>query len=257
MRIGIKVGSSLLDWGNMDFINELMRQIWELIDGENEVFLVSSGAVACGRHRNQIRSKALQAAVGQHKLMAMYQSSYWLKQKNDQIRGWRDIAQVLLIADELSLNRQHIQNLIEECFAQGVLPIINANDAVNGDELDRLEQFEDNDNLFLEVCYMLKPDIAIIATDVDGVFDDNRQVIHSYSIAKDLEWRGYPPAPLPEDSFGTGGMTSKVGVAEALTEEGIKTIIVNGRVNDFVELAIKQLADGPTEGYSFGTVFVP
>lgn len=254
MRIGIKVGSALLTkttlWGyvvNSDFIQKLMSQLSQLISEGHEVFLVSSGAVISDRVQD--RNRTLRAAVGQHKLMALYQKCL------DNI--CRDAAQILLVADELTVNRQHIQSLIEEAFRFKVLPIINANDAVNGDELDRLERFEDNDNLFLEVCLMLKPDVAIIATDVDGVLDDNKQVIHCFECFRDLEARGYIMEPFQDKSFGTGGMTSKIRVAETLTEEKIKTIIVNGRDNDFIELAIKQLTDGPTEGYSFGTVFVP
>jgi|GEM_PF-860278 len=264
MRIGIKVGSALIsEYGTAyrpiddRFIDELMRQAWELIDQGHEVFIISSGAVASGYNDNQKRSKALQAAIGQPKLMAVYQNSYWLKRWNNHFGVCRaDVAQILLIADELDINREHIQNLIEECFTHKVLPIINANDAVNGDELDRLERFEDNDHLFLEVCRMLKPDMAIIVTDVDGVLDEKKQLIHAFNIqdreaAANLYFKN-----VLNDGLGTGGMYSKVCVARCLVEEQIRVIIVNGRSNDFIGLAIRQLNDDPTLPFRFGTVFV-
>lgn len=255
MRIGVKVGSALLTkhdpWGyviNTVFSKNLMVQLSRLITDGHEVFLVSSGAVISDR--NQDRSRMLRAAVGQHKLMALYQRHL------NSCEPPRDVAQILLVADELRDNRQHIQELVESSFPFQVLPIINANDAVNGQELDRLEAFEDNDNLFLEICLMLKPNFAIIATNVSGVLDHNKQTIHRLSVENDLVASGYVMSSMQENCCGTGGMISKIKVAGTLTAEKIATIIVNGQEDDFVVKSLDQLTKGANDGYRFGTSFV-
>lgn len=257
MRIGVKVGSSLLvksiPWSyviNKPFARRLMMQLAFQINQGNEVFLVSSGAVASDKHES--RSKALRAAVGQHKLMAMYQKYLW-----EDCRPHSEAAQLLLVADELTQNQAHIKKLIEEAFANGVLPIINANDAVNGDELDRLEQFEDNDQLFLAVCLMLKPEAAIIATDVDGVLDKDECLINLMDFRDFNYWYATIGQDYSTHRIGAGGMASKVRVGITLAENNIKSIIVNGQTDNFVERALDQIACSPSLGYKFGTSFAP
>lgn len=256
MRIGIKVGSALLTKQaglgyeiDEEFLSRLMNEVSRLIVRGDEVFLVSSGAVASDSDKS--RSRALRAAVGQPILMAKYRSYAG----RYQMPPW-DVAQLLLVADELKTNRLHIKKIIEEAFLKKVLPVVNANDAVNGTELDRLEQFADNDNLFLAVCIMLKPDAAIIATDVDGVLDEKGQVMHLFS-AKDRETTAdfYLKDALTA-GFGTGGMSSKISVAKCLLEADIKTIIVNGHEENFLIRALHKLEHGQVAGHEFGTVFI-
>lgn len=254
MRIGVKIGSSLLvhkksQGGYIvdeNFISLAMAQIGTMLSQGNEVFLVSSGAVVCDTSYSS-RSKELRAAVGQHKLMARYQSHL----SDHGI----DVAQILLVADELPANQEHISCLVDEAFAYGCLPVFNANDAVNGEELDRLKEFTDNDQLFLAVCKMLRPEKAIIVTDVDGVLDAVGRVKHSFSYDADLSMASKVSGIIENDGSGTGGMASKVGVALALTDEKIQTIIVNGREEDFLYRAIGQLNNREQSGDNFGTIF--
>lgn len=257
-RIGIKVGSALLAEKcvegnymiNKQFCKTLMRQSAKLISDGHEVFLVSSGAVASDYHVS--RSKELRAAVGQHKLMAMYQNFL-----DNYVRPPREAAQFLLLKEDLTKYRDHICAVIVEAFDNGVLPIINALDTNSSDELKRLEEYEDNDRLFEANCMILRPDYAIIATDMDGVMDDCGQVIHDSAIIRGMI-EAIPFLEFKNSSrFGTGGMASKVKVAMNLADVGIKTIIVNGRKPEFIELALGQLSDDPSPECQFGTVFSP
>lgn len=257
-RIGIKVGSALLAEKSVDgnyminklFCKTLMRQIAGLINGGHEVFLVSSGAVASDFHLS--RSKELRAAVGMPKLMAMYDiflSNY--------CHPAIDAALFLLLKEDLTLYHDHIRQVMEEAFEGRVLSVINAHDTNSSDELNRLDEFEDNDRLFEAVCKMLRPDYAIIATDVDGVMDDAGQVIHDSQVIRGM----IEAIPLldfkNETGCGTGGMASKVRVATSLADAGIKTIIVNGRKPDFIERALGQLSGDSNPGNDFGTVVAP
>lgn len=257
-RIGIKIGSALVATQsvtndpiiNKFFIKALTRQVSNLINQGFEVFLISSGAVASDFHLS--RSKELRAAVGQPKLMAMYQ--YFLA---NHCHPARDVAQFLLLKEDLTLYHDHIRGIIEEAFENKVLSIINAHDTNSSDELNRLEEFEDNDRLFEVVCRMLRPDYAIIATDVDGVMDNGHNVIHDPNYLNNMieviKFFGGDKGI----TYGTGGMESKILVAKNLAKSGIKTIIVNGHEPNFVIRAIGQLDCGPSLGYKFGTVFIP
>ena len=257
-RIGIKVGSALLAEKSIDgnyminkqFCKTLMRQIANLISAGHEVFLVSSGAVASDYHPS--RSKELRAAVGQHKLMAMYQTFL-----DNYVSPAREAAQFLLLKEDLTQYHDHIREVIVEAFDNDVLSIINAHDTNSSYELNRLDEFEDNDRLFEAVCRMMRPDYAIIATDVDGVMDDSGQVIHDSAIIRGMI-EAIPFLEFKNGSrLGTGGMASKVAVATNLADAGIKTIIVNGRKSNFIELALGQLSDDPGSEQQFGTVFSP
>ena len=92
-RVVAKVGTSLLTGGtgrlNMDIMAALVAQIAKLHAEGKQMLLVSSGAVAAGRHalgitredKNTPQRQVL-AAVGQSHLMHAY----------EQLFGWHDIA---------------------------------------------------------------------------------------------------------------------------------------------------------------------
>lgn len=257
-RIGIKVGSALLAaisitsnyMINKAFIKALMRQISDLINQDFEVFLVSSGAVASDYHLS--RSKELRAAVGQPNLMATYRSYL-----GNHCHPVREAAQFLLIKEDMAIYHDHIREVINEAMENKVLPVINANDPVSSNELNRLEEFEDNDRLFEAVCRMLRPDYAVIATDVDGVMDDAQNVIHDPDYLNDMiEVIKFFDGDK-DRHYGTGGMGSKIEVAKNLSASGIKSIIVNGHEPRFIIRAIGQLDCGRSLGYKFGTVVIP
>ena len=252
MIIGVKVGSSLpvSSDGNMDkrFIRSLIMQLADLINCGHQPYLVSSGAVASDFHKG--RSNELRAAVGQPKLLAAY-----LNELSNHCQPPRDGCQLLLLKDDLfdRGNRNHLKRVIEEAFADCVLPIINANDPLNSEELDRLAECEDNDELFGHLCRLMRPDLAIFVTDVDGVKDGSGSVIHV------LDANGYVLEPLESESAemktipSKGGMASKVKVAQSLLRQNAARgcVIVNGRCPDFIGRAIEQFEQSNT---GFGTV---
>ncbi len=254
MRIGVKVGSAnFADGGGVNkiFIRKLMKQLVELLNQGHQVFLVSSGAVVSDFHDK--RSDELRAAVGQPRLM-----SYFSRELENYWNPPRELAQLLLLKDDLMVKdcQDHIKKVVEEAFEAGVLPVFNANDPVDSDELRRLERFEDNDNLFEAVCLMLQPEIAIFVTDVGGVMDDNGNVIHDprliSQMAELFDICGSGEAKTI--GFGTGGMRSKMRAAMKMAASGIETIIVDGKAGAFLTLAVGQVLCGQSLGYKFGTV---
>jgi len=240
--IGIKVGSSLIAKGgngiNDRFILELCRQIAILRQEHHRVFLVTSGAVAsdgCAEH-----SRALSAAIGQGRLISKYISYFNIFDIN--------VAQMLLVAFELENNRKHIKELFDEVFLHKVIPVVNANDVV-----DSVELYQDNDDLFTELCLMLKADVAIFGTTVPGLIDEDGDG----GIIRTIDERNYAAAlemanGSSEEGYGNSGMLTKLKCGKKLCEKGVRAIIADGRTNDFAIKAVNELTH-PTG--NFGTVF--
>src|SRR5437867_8871690 len=80
------------------------------------------------------------------------------------------VAQVLLTHDDLQHHERHLnaRNTLVTLLQQGVVPIINENDAVSFTEL----KFGDNDKLSALVASLLPADLLVILTTVDGVIEN-------------------------------------------------------------------------------------
>jgi glutamate 5-kinase len=110
-RVVVKIGSQILSSGRAldeESIERLVRELAALHDRKKELVVVSSGAVAAGMTRlgiherpKTIPQKQALAAVGQIKLMALYERYFSQFGKN--------VAQVLLTHEDLA-NRQRYLN---------------------------------------------------------------------------------------------------------------------------------------------------
>ena len=139
-----------------------------LHDQGKEIVVVSSGAVAAGMTRlgrterpQSIPEKQALAAVGQIRLMALYERAFAKFDKN--------VAQVLLTHEDLA-NRQRYLNAkhtFQMLLASSIIPIVNENDTVAVEEM----KFGDNDHLSALVATLLEADLLVILSDVAGVYD--------------------------------------------------------------------------------------
>jgi glutamate 5-kinase len=244
LRVGIKIGSSLLTDGRgvifIDFITHLCRQITDLIKTGHEVFLVTSGAVHSDPKKN--RSMNLRAAVGMARLINLY--SLFL--------GYNRIeAAQMLLTNDVFRHPQVFKETMDQAFAEKVLPVINYNDVIDNKELSQMNFSADNDNLFKQVCFLVRADAAIIGTKEKGIYDHLgnrislvRQSDHSMimKIAKGKSETGYGD-----------GMRTKAEVLFELSGKGIKTILVPGKEPNFILLALKRLNG---EEVDIGTLFL-
>lgn len=139
-RVVVKLGTGILTDAENRVdpaqMSQLVGQIAGLKKRGMEVILVTSGAVGAGMgvFASSERPKKLDAlqacaAVGQVKLMAAY----------DQLFAEHDIhvAQVLLTHDDLKDQERHLnaRQTLVSLLSEGVVPIINENDAVSFTEL--------------------------------------------------------------------------------------------------------------------------
>ena len=243
-RITVKVGSSLLIEPNGEglrrsWIESLARDIANLRK-ERQFLLVSSGAVAMGRkHLGLKRSARLDfkqaaAAAGQPLLMQAWEGAM--------APFGIPTAQLLVtVADTESRRRWlNARATLEVLLARGALPVINENDSVATEEL----RYGDNDRLSARVAQMVRSDLLILLSDVDGLYTGNpardpdvRHVAHVDAITDEVEgWAGGTSAEGP----GSGGMRTKIAAARIARSFGCATLIASGQV----EHPLRRLASG-------------
>ena len=109
----------------------------------------------------------------------------------------------------------------------GVFPIVNYNDTADDYEITHIIDFSDNDKLTQTLALMLKVDRVIILSNVDGLLDGDERLIERVTLKDDFEkLRGFCGR---KSSKGTGGMLSKINIAETLLKNGITMILGNSK----------------------------
>ncbi len=253
-RIVVKFGTGLLT-GNgthldMDIMSNLVSQVAQLHQRGLEVLVVSSGAIALGRHKlgltkniKGIPLKQVAASVGQNRLMSVY----------EQLFGRHDItiAQALLTKTDLSDRAGYLnaRNTLLALLEMRVMCIVNENDVVAVDEIQEAK-FGDNDNLSAMVSNLIDADLLLLLTTVSGLYTadpnrnpDARLIPQIERIEPEIEH-------LTADTssqLGTGGMITKLEAAKLATTSGVTVIIADGRETDI----ILRLAAGEAAGTCF------
>ncbi|MEU8919329.1 glutamate 5-kinase [Kitasatospora sp. NPDC048545] len=230
-RIVVKVGSSSLTTAtgglDADRVDALVDALAKVRSGPDapEVVLVSSGAIAAGlaplgldkRPKDLARQQAA-ASVGQGLLVARYTASF--------ARYGIRVGQVLLTAEDAS-RRAHYRNAyrtLDQLLAMGAMPIVNENDTVATAEI----KFGDNDRLAALVAHLVRADLLVLLSDVDGLYDGDpsrpgTSRIARVSGAHDLD--GIEIGSAGKAGVGTGGMVTKVEAARIATGAGIPVVL--------------------------------
>ena len=256
-RIVIKIGSSSLthkETGDMNFakMEKLVRVISDLRGQGKEVVLVSSGAIAAGRHvlgnrkrPDTLAQKQAFAAVGQARLMMIYQRLF--AEYN------QTAAQVLLTKHTMinDASRFNAQNTFEELLKLGTVPIVNENDTVSTAEIPYVDTFGDNDQLSAVVAALIEADLLILLSDIYGLYSDDprrnpeaRFIDIVYEIDAKLLAMGKDTS---SSDVGTGGMSSKLTAARIATDSGTDMVIANGEEVS----VIQEIIDGKDKGTLF------
>ena len=257
-RIVIKIGSSSLthpETGelNLTKIEKLIRVLSDLRGEGKEVVLVSSGAIAAGRqsfghHKrpDSLAEKQAFAAVGQARLMMIYQKLF---SEYNQLS-----AQILMTKNTMvnNVNRKNAQNTFNELLSLGVIPIVNENDSISTYELQNLEKFGDNDTLSAMVAALVRADLLILLSDIDGLFTDDPNTnpdAKFIDVVENLDDNLLNMGKGTSGSkVGTGGMATKLTAAQIASAAGVDMVIANGA--DF------HIIHKITEGRKYGTLFV-
>lgn len=230
-RTVIKIGSNVLAGsdGSLDSsaMENIVGQIAELKGSGMEVILVSSGAVASGRSMvkstrklDSVSSRQLFSAVGQVRLINSY---YELFSRHGIICG-----QVLTTKESLSTRDHYLnqRNCMAAMLENGVIPVVNENDAISVTEL----MFTDNDELSGLTAAMMDAGCLVILSNIDGIYDGNPDDPGT-SVIREIR-RGDNISGFigtGRSSFGRGGMLTKYRIASKVADEGIEVIIANGK----------------------------
>ena len=168
-KIVVKIGSSVIaPGGRLDaaLISHLAKDILDCEEQGYKIILVSSGAISSGMNALGIKRRPQNS----HALMAL--SSFGQILLMDLINArfkkyGRRCSQILLTWDDFD-NRKRYNNIrktIEALFSMGIVPVVNENDAVSGEEIS----FGDNDRLSALVAGLVGAERLIILSDVEGL----------------------------------------------------------------------------------------
>ncbi len=232
-RIVVKVGSSSLTTArgglDPDRLAALVDDLAVVRRRGTEIVLVSSGAIAAGlsplgleRRPRALSAQQAAASVGQGLLVHRYTAEL---ARHGLIAG-----QVLLTLDDLT-RRSHYRNAsatISALLELGVLPIVNENDTVATTEI----RFGDNDRLAALVAHLVRADLLVLLSDVDGLYDGppdaaGTTLISDVADATDLA--GVRIGAAGPAGVGTGGMVTKVEAARIATGAGIPVVLTEAR----------------------------
>jgi len=253
-RMVVKFGTGLVTGGsdrlNPDIMSGLVAQVAELQGQGRELIIVSSGAIASGRHKlglsRKVRGipyKQVLAAVGQSRLMHFYDSLFSQYQVT--------VAQALLAKADLADRAGYLnaRNTLLALLEIRVLPIVNENDVVAVDEIKEA-RFGDNDNLSAMVANLVDADLLLILSDIAGLYTADP---HLYPEARLIPQVDRIDAEIEKLAAGTtsslaiGGMVTKIEAARLATASGVTVVVADGREPE----VILRVAGGEAVGTRF------
>ena len=245
----IKLGTQLLTDKDRrlddDYLRSVADQVVKLRERGVAVTIVSSGAIGAGLRELDLpaRPKDLAmlqavAAVGQRRLMDAWADAFAPHKVH--------VAQVLLTREDMDRRARflNLRNTIHALHQLGAVPVINENDTISTDELVRIS-FGDNDILAALVAHVLRANLLVLMTVVDGLLDESGQpvrLVQSIEEAQSLVRK-------EKSSLGKGGMDSKLNAARMVTDAGEAMIVCDGRMPD----VLTRILDHEV----LGTLFVP
>lgn len=232
-RLVVKVGSALL----VDQKTGTLRQEWLLSLAADiaalrrsgcDVIVVSSGAIALGRHvlglsvmPLKLEESQAAAAVGQIALSRAWDAAL---QAHDLTTG-----QILVTLSDTEERRRYLnaRATIGTLLKLGAVPIINENDTVATMEI----RYGDNDRLAARVATMEGADCLVLLSDIDGLYDappgdhpDATHIPHVAKITPDIEAMAGPAGT----TLASGGMTTKIEAAKIAVSGGTSMVIASG-----------------------------
>ena len=234
-RIVIKVGSALLVEAKSGtvksaWLTSLVEDMVALRTGGAEIILVSSGAIALGRHKLKFPKHKLElpqsqaaAAVGQIALAQAWTEALGVK--------GLVAAQILVTLNDTEERRRHLnaRATLTTLLEQGAIPVINENDTVATSEI----RYGDNDRLAARVASMMSADCLVLLSDIDGL----------YSVPPDQKGAVFIPevteitpeieamAGKPVSGVGSGGMITKIEAGKIALGAGCHMVIASGHNN--------------------------
>ena len=242
-KIVIKLGSSTIVNKKGSFkkkwANSLVRDIKKLKKNNQDVVVVSSGAIALGQNYLKLKNKKVKlemsqaiASIGQIHLINEFQKLF----EKNKIK----IGQILITPDDTEQRRRAInaRRTFENLFKLGAVPIVNENDTTATSEI----KYGDNDRLAARVAQIIGADLLVILSDVDGLY---KTISSKKSLIKKVDLIDNNILSLVDKKFntyGSGGMLTKLEAAKICMNSGCNMLIANGKnLNPIKQLVEKKI----------------
>ncbi|MDA9523418.1 hypothetical protein XI06_24875 [Bradyrhizobium sp. CCBAU 11434] len=232
-RIVVKIGSDLI----VDRATGATRERWlEMLVHDIarywrrglDIALVSSGAVAIGRHALDLQCGKLSgkerraaAAIGQMKLARAHREIF--------ARHGLTTAQLLLALEDTT-ERRRMRNLrvtMNGLLTLRAVPVLNENDAIGAEP-----SFSDNDQLAARVAKLVASDTLVLLSNVSGLYSADPHEMPNATLIREVQ-EVTPEIELMAGRFrsdqGTGGMVTKLAAARLALASGFNMIIADGR----------------------------
>ncbi len=231
-KVLIKIGTKILTTPenklDLNNLRRLVNDVSDLIfNYDMQCILVSSGSIICGSEAlcitpYSIPEQQASASIGQLLLMKEYNHFF----SHNMLKS----GQILLTKDFIDdiEKKNNVKNTISKLLDFNIVPIINENDSVATDEI----KFGDNDILASMVATLMDIDLFVILSDIDGIYDQNPNSFSNAKLLKQINNITNEDIEKASDSHdirGKGGLKSKLMAAKLCMENGIDTIIANGR----------------------------
>ena len=237
-KLVVKIGSSTLTRADgsadIDYLRALASQIARVRQAGWGAVIVTSGAIAVGLNKLGIDKRptdmpSLQAAasVGQGELAAAYAQAF---------AEFDLVTSLVLLTRRDTADRTaylHARDTLNRLLELGIVPIVNENDTVSVEQI----KFGDNDTLSALVSCLIKADLDIILSDIDGFYDANPNECPTAKLVPVVDHidKGIiAAAGAAGSSVGSGGMVTKIRAARALAVAGIPLVICSGDREDAI-----------------------
>ncbi|MEI7900702.1 MAG: glutamate 5-kinase [bacterium] len=233
-RIVVKIGTRVIaqKTGRPDMrpLKGLVAQVAKLHRNGYEILMVSSGAIGAGiealgmkERPKRVPDLQMCAAVGQARLMAKYEELFLAEKIK--------IGQVLLTHADFQhrIRFANAKRTMEHMIRYNVIPIINENDVVADEEIKAALSLGDNDFLAALVVKLVRADLLVILSTVDGVLDENGKRV---PCIENLNDAFALVNPTQAGGFSKGGMGSKLRAAQIAVKAGCSVVIACGRSQD-------------------------
>jgi len=228
-KIVIKLGSSTIVDSNGKFkkkwLLSLIQDIKQLRKNNQEIVIVSSGAIALGQSYLKIKNKKVKvemsqavASIGQIHLINEFQKLF----QKSKIK----IGQILITPDDTEQRRRALnaRRTFENLFKLGAIPIVNENDTTATSEI----KYGDNDRLAARVAQIVGADLLIILSDVDGLYEkisNKKSLIEEVDVVSE---KIFSLVDKKVNTYGSGGMLTKLEAAKICMNAGCNMLIANG-----------------------------
>ncbi len=238
--IVVKIGSSNLvdSKGKLKgkWLKSFVQDIKKIKKKGKNFVIVSSGAIALGQNYLKVKKKKIKiemsqalASIGQIHLTNIYREIF----EKNKIK----IGQILISPDDTEQRRRaiNIKRTFENLFKLGAIPIVNENDTTATSEI----KYGDNDRLAARVAQIISANILINFSDVDGLYESskNKKVIRQ---VKNINEKIYSFVDNKKNSYGSGGMSTKLEAAKICMNSGCYMVIANGKYYNPLERLIKK-----------------